>query len=77
MLGFKQNPASEEATRNLIRNGGVVCSHNPWKELIGRDVFDMGMAKRKAVERDDFWVDRGRDVDYSRCVVHESRKKNL
>ena len=32
-IGFKQVPKTEEATINLIKNGGKVCSMNPWKSI--------------------------------------------
>ena len=30
-IGFKQNPRTVQATRNLIANGGTICFRHPMK----------------------------------------------
>jgi len=34
LIGFKQNPRTVEASRNLIANGGILCCRHPLKHLL-------------------------------------------
>ncbi len=32
-IGYKTAPKTEEATTNFLKNGGGICSMNPWKSI--------------------------------------------
>ena len=41
-LGYKQNPRSEQATKNALAHGAIICRFNPWKHELNRPTRKKG-----------------------------------